>query len=454
MNTQNNKWIDKVRKELTEYSPAYNDSDWKALKGKLPVPKGWLGLSKHFLNWLKVIVIASVTITIVTLFIQPKTNNTNSGKATETETVEHEENISDVKDYQENGLVNQKITDGIIDTKTISTPYENPDSSQNTVSRKASNSNQISGKRPEIKETTSISEGVQNDSIQQKKVIEKTVLPVNIENSFSNVPDLSGNETPKNIQNQIPENTKISSNSDSVSTNRENEKIIFDQEQPSNLKKENKKLFKEPLIYIPKTPFLIGVTYIISFETGLAPYQSKINALNGGLVFEKFISDKSSVAIKPQIHTKNFFNIIQKSDTVPGSVVPGDSLGLPPSGDKVIVTESEVTHNLDLVYLDFPLIYTRYFVRKNSFRLAFSSGISNKYFLSIKDDGNSASLNQSFYLAQSGLFSFKYQKVWNNNLFLEVEPFVDVPFRKISDKNYRWTSFGVNVSLLFDVSKK
>lgn len=455
MNTLNNNWIDKVKKELNDYTPAYNDSDWKALESKLPAPKGWMGLPKQFLNWMKVIVFASVTVTAIILFIQPKTEKTNSENASLTENTEPAEQISVTTDAHQEGLSNKK-NDELKSNGLAVTPLTNPISSRNNSTKKVLNSNQTSDQKPELKETALISESVKDNYIPDSKVVEKTGLNAGIDSSTLNVLDSTVIVDAQIFQNQVPENQQVPENINSEKPNQENQQTNNQQEQPTNINKGNKKLFKEPLLYIPKTTFLIGATYAVSFETGMAPYHSKINALNGGLVFEKFLSEKSSVALKPQIHTKNFYynEMIQISDTIAGTAIPGDSLGTSPGEPEIIVSETEITHTLEWIYLDFPLIYTRYFVHRDNYRLAFSAGISNKYFLSLKKDGNSVSLDQSFYLAQSGLFSFKYQKVWDKNIFLDVEPFVSVPFRKISDENYYYTSFGVNVSLLFDVSKE
>ncbi|HSO87592.1 MAG TPA: hypothetical protein VLQ91_13640 [Draconibacterium sp.] len=455
MSTQNNNWIDKVKKELNEYTPVYNDSDWKALESKLPAPKGWIGLPKQLIKWLKVIFIASVTITAIVLLTKPETENTNSGKVIQTENTETAEQIPATTDEEKTGLKNDINAVEIINSESVATPLTNPVSSQNKSTKKVVTSNQSSGQQSESKKTELVSEPVKDDSNQNFKVLEKSGLSAGIDISTLILPDSSG-ISPQIIQNKVPENQQVLANDISEKPNQDYQQINNQQEQQGNIKKGNKKLFKEPLMYIPKTPFLIGATYAVSFETGMAPYQSKINALNGGLVFEKFLSEKSSVAFKPQIHTKNFYDneIIQISDTVAGTATPNDSLGNPSGKPEIIVSESEVTHTLDWMYLDFPLIYTRYFVIRDKYRLAISAGISNKYYLSLKNDGNSVSLDQSFYLAQSGLISFKYQKVWNKNLFLEAEPFVSVPFRKISDENFQWTSFGLNVSLLFDISKK
>jgi hypothetical protein len=455
MSTQNNNWIDKVKKELNEYTPAYNDSDWKALESKLPASKGWMGLPKQFINWLKVIVFASVTVTVIVLLIQPKTESTNSEKASQTENTKPAEQFSVSTDAQRTNLIKEKKAEEIIKSDSVATPPANLVSSQNSSPKKVLNNNQSSGQKPEPIETALISEPVKDNSIDNSKVVEKPGLPAGIDSSTINLPDSSVIISPQITQNQVTENQQVSANGNYEKPKQDNQQIKNQQEQPGNIKKESKKLFKKPLLYIPKTSFLIGATYAVSFETGMAPYQSKINALNGGLVLEKFLSEKSSVAFKPQIHIKNFYDneIIQINDTVSNSTTV-DSLGIPVEKPEITVSEKEITHTLEWIYIDFPLIYSRYFVRRDNYRLAISAGISNKYFLSLKNDGNSVSLDQSFYLAQSGLISFKYQKAWNKKLFLDVEPFASVPFRKISAENYQWTSFGVNVSLLFDVSKK
>jgi hypothetical protein len=454
MSTQNNNWIDKVKKELNEYTPVYNDSDWKALESKLHAPKGWMGLPKQLINWIKVIFIATVTITAIVLFTKPETENTNSEKVIQTENTEKAEQVPVMPEYKGDSVKKDKNSEEKINSEAVATPGANPASSQNKSTKKVVKSNQSSGQQPESKKTELVSEQVKDDSDQNIPVAEKSDISTGIDISTLILPDSSG-ISPQIIQNKVSENQPGLVDDNSEKPNQDYQQINNQQEQQGNVKKANKKLFKEPLLYIPKTSFLVGATYAVSFETGMAPFQSKINALNGGLVFEKFLSEKSSVAFKPQVHTKNFFNneIIQISDTVSNSTTV-DSLGNPVEKPEITVSEKEITHTLNWIYLDFPLIYTRYFLRRDNYRLALSAGISNKYFLSLKKDGNSVSLSQSFYLAQSGLINFKYQKVWNKNLFLDVEPFVSFPFRKITDENYQWTSFGVNVSFLFDVSKK
>jgi hypothetical protein len=133
-------------------------------------------------------------------------------------------------------------------------------------------------------------------------------------------------------------------------------------------------------------------------------------------------------------------------------LLPGDSVMSLVETPVYTDTKIETPHNLKLIYVDFLLVYTQYFIYEDFQRFGFSFGISNKYFLEAKFDGNEVSFNNKLYLAQSGQLGFRYQRRLNNGLFLDIEPFMEIPFRKVSDNNYNWNSFGVNIGFLFQTN--
>jgi hypothetical protein len=231
--------------------------------------------------------------------------------------------------------------------------------------------------------------------------------------------------------------------------------IAPDSNSEKNNSKKNKQTKKTKEL-AEKTPFYVGANGTFNYNYGLWPYNSNVN-ISEGLIFEKVLAEKRTIALKPNFNINKFKHSesnIRTDTTIITSyeLLPGDSVMSLVETPVYTDTKIETPHNLKLIYVDFLLVYTQYFIYEDFQRFGFSFGISNKYFLEAKFDGNEVSFNNKLYLVQSGQLGFRYQRRLNNGLFLDIEPFMEIPFRKVSDNNYNWNSFGVNIGFLFQTN--
>lgn len=509
MSKSDNIWVTKVREKLTGYSPKYNTSDWDALKMNLPKSKGWLGLPKPISNWLKVIVLASATgvaaFFIVKLVSETDNSDTDRIEISEinnnqkeiltssdsieliesTQAEKHKqttlksENSSQIleveksvnslqkvqqdKSFSPKQNVNENLNKSEIDKKisvdstTKSTVEENildsklvPDAEQKSIVRDSSDSENALNDKLVTKPLTN-----QSDKTLSVGIIEKDETAKQINSSGksnlkqSNIQE-ANSKLGKDSNSEIKKKRK--KNKRKTSTN--NYALRNSSQSNKNKSSVKQKSFKNNKVV---KPLFVGANTSFNYLNNIHPCKSKIN-MSGGLVFEKFISEKSSVEIGLQLHIDNhsYTNSIDIPDSTYNTTYvlnPGDTLLTPVENLVINNTKIEKTNTMNMLYLDFPISYNRYFILNKKEKLAISLGVSNKYFLNYSINGSKISINNKFYFAQSGLVRFKYQRKINNNLFLDFEPFAEIPFRKVLDQDLNWNNYGLNIKILFQVNK-
>ena len=502
MSKSDNIWVTKVREKLTSYSPQYNASDWDTLKKDLPKTKGWLGLPKPISNWIQVILLVSAT-TIAAYFIVKtylKTDNSNVIENTKFES-SREDNVLNNDSVEIQSSIHKNELEKIT--------RENKSNNQNLVAEESEKTVQTIPK--EIDSTLNQNAAINKrgkDSTNKSPVLTEISNPETATNSNKEnfdikkkVPDFSNsvNNQNKNSTSKLPENKSnkvetASSNKKEAVVKQDNYSAKSNSKQTDNPKIEskskknsivsggkknnvkskksksvnknksrtnkNKSSSKQKLSPVrkkEKNPTYLGVNTSLDYLNNIQPYKSKMN-ISGGLTFEKFISEKSSIELGVQLHINNhnYSELIHEDDsTVSSSFVlnPGDSIPSLVEKIDIISIEVEKTHSMNLAYLDLPLVYNRYFIIKKEMKLGASLGISNKYFLNYKIDGNKVDMYNKFYFAQAGLIGLKYQQQINKNLNLNINPFVEIPFRDVLTQNISWINYGLNVNILFQINK-
>jgi len=464
MNNSDNKWIDKIRDELINYHPECNATDWNTLKKSLPANTIRHKLSKFVINWIKsllFIIIPATTIFVIYLY----KNDTNISQHKTTP-------IS--KNIKKNNKIIKQSKVYISKEKSKTEIKKN----SNETFTYSTNSKQLKKK---IKEKTN-SKNINKN----KKLIKHAIFANKITKKSNNLPQSINPDLKKNTIKQITTNnyTKqvqsenitinkmipIIGTLKAVKQNYSKEPIGFDNSEKIKLQNDTNSLF----IYTKDTiknklkennstaksankkqlPFLIGPMASFKYITNINPkYESKIN-FSGGLTFEKFITQNSSISIKPQFLIDKFkYTKINPNDstTISHPINSGDSTII--QNDKQSINHQiEETSTLELFYFDFPVIFNYYIIEQKQNRLALSAGISNKYIFSIKE--NNKHLTNKFYLSQAVTFGIIYNRKSNENLFFNIEPFVTIPIRKIKPENYSWISFGININILFKINRK
>ena len=503
MSKSDNIWVKKIQEKLTNYSPEYNASDWDALKMNLPKPKGWFGFSKPTLNWLKVIVFVSAT-GIAAFFIVksfPETDNYDTNKIeiseinnsqkeirANSDSVEIIESIQAKKQHQTS--LKSKNDYRILDAEKSGNSSQKVES-EKSVAFKQNADDSLNKLEPENKNSAdSISKNLVSKNILDSEQKDLVGGSSNSKNNFNDKPAIkqltnkSDNTLSDGIIEKDETSTQIKSATKSNSTQPNNLETKSISKKDSNFKvkkkrkknnrktgatnyaarnssrrSKNKSSFKQKSFNNKKEikPLFIGVNSSLNYINNIQPYQPKMN-ISGGLTFEKFISEKSSIELGVQLHINNhnYTELIHEDDStitfisVPN---PGDSIPSLVENIDIKSIEVEKSHSMNLVYLDFPLVYNRYFIIKKELKLGASLGISNKFFLSNKIDGNKVDMSKKFYFAQAGLIGLKYQQQINKNLNLSINPFVEIPFRNVLTQNTSWVNYGLNINILFQINK-
>ena len=513
MSKSDNKWVDKVRKELTGYSPEYNAADWAALEKSLPVAKGWFGLPKTISNWIKgALIVILPTIAILSVYLYSTDTNSSENKITpvaetvvknkideqpqvsvlsESTGTKEKQTINNVADSK---TVNQKSDKKVTKNKAIRSEKTKPVSNNKNPKENAAsvsktkeiknNPTQLNTSDYSNKKNSTTNKTTKKDNIKQEQpdnnVAIKTTATTAKQSSKSTTQNSSANST------ALSENSTKTANQTNSSTSRVNSdkknktagKTIAatsavktskskktgkrkkssykkNKTRKSNSGKRNrsKNTAKKPPKNRQPLPFFIGPSGSAEFAINPEPYNSKLN-FAGGITFEKFITKNSSLSVTPEFFAGNF----KYTETIPGDSIitpnPGDSLHAENPPTITVNPPVKKENSLKLLYLDFPVAFNYYILNQKQNRLALFAGVSNKYILSIDKNGEKQQLTNKFYLAQSATFGAIYKREINKNLFFDIEPYVTIPLRKIKPENYSWTSFGIKVNLLFNVGRK
>ncbi len=513
MSKPDNKWVDKIRSELTSYSPKYNATDWAALEKSLPVAKGWFGLPKAISNWIKgalVFIVPAVTILAVYLYATDTNLSENKISTATTTVVDNKIDESQISVPAETNSAKAKQTvSGISENKTGTQKPDKKITSKNiatteqvaasenkkTVERKTSVTKTLEKESIQAQASTSVSSNKKNTttdkSTKKDNIIQgQSDNNVAIKTTATNVKQSSKTTTQNSSANStaLTENSTKTANQTNSSTSTVNSdkknktagktiaattaattsksKKTWKKNKSSNKKNKPRKnnrsgkrnrsrnKAKKPPRNKQPLPLFIGPSGSAEFTINPEPYNSKLN-FAGGITFEKFITKNSSLSVTPEFFAGNF----KYTETIPGDsiITPnppdlGDSLHTENPPTITVNPPSEKDYTLKLLYLDFPVAFNYYIFNKKQYRLALFVGVSNKYIFSIEKNGEKQQLTNKFYLAQSATFGAIYKRQINKNLFFDIEPYVIVPLRKIKPENYSWTSFGVKVNLLFNIT--
>lgn len=516
MSKPDNKWVDKIKRELEDYSPEYNAADWAALEKSLPVAKGWFGLPKAISNWIKgalIVIVPAVTILAVYFYtsdsnlsenkISPVTETVAENRInkqpeiparTKSDILKTKQTISGVSERSADVQQSDKKTVSKIEataekTKTVleneksekvttsvpktiekesnqaqsntSVLSNQKNNSANNTTKKDSAGQIQSNKNRAIKTagTTMQSSNTtaQNSAVNSTTQSENTTGTTNKTNRSTS----TGNTNTKNkaTGKTVAATTAVKTSKAKKAKKRGNKKKSSTQKhktrKSSNSGKRNRSrnTAKKPPKNRQSLPFFIGPSGSAEIAINPEPYNSKLN-FAGGITFEKFITKNSSLSVTPQVFSGKF----KYTETTPGDSIitpnPGDSLHAEKPPTITVTPPVENTYSLNLLYLDFPVAFNYYILNKKQNRLALFAGISNKYMLSIEKNGEKQQLSNKFYLAQSATLGAIYKRQINKNLFFDIEPYITIPLRKIEPENYSWTSFGVKVNLLFNMNRK
>jgi hypothetical protein len=510
MSKQDNKWVDKIRQELTDYSPEYNAADWAALEKLLPVAKGWFGLPKTISNWIKGALIVIVpTIAILSVYFYSTDTNSSGNKITPV-----------AKTVVENKIDEQlqiSVPDRSISTKE---KQLGNNISENKTKNQESDKKMVQGKEPitknikivsdskKQKETTEIVTKIEEEkhntiqsnisvysknknraeNKEQKKDDAKQARPnqdskakeqslrtsaqnnsTNSDMLFKNSNEVKTSNKTNPLTASVNLNTKnkgAGKNNTATKTDKKNKtstshktgkKKLYNKSKNWKSKRGGKqKISRNKAKKTPKNrsslPFLIGASGFVELTINPKPYNRSLNYA-GGIKFEKFITENSSLSVTPEFFIGNY----KCTETIPNDTLiipnPNASDTLHPT-TMTLIPSFEKVNTLKLLYLDFPVAFNYYIFNQKQNRLALFAGVSNKYILSIDKNGEQQQLSNKFYLAQSAIFGAIYKRQINKNLFFDIEPYVTIPLRKIKPENYSWTSFGVKVNLLFNVNRE
>jgi len=515
MSKSDNKWVDKIRRELNGYSPEYNAADWAVLEKLLPVAKGWFGLPIAISNWIKGSLIVIIpAIAILTIYLYSTNLNLSENSISTDSKIVVENNFNkkcqDSVQIESNTTTSRQIVNSVSNnqindqqfnqknsnkketvTRNIKTVSENKNTKESEFSisetteikniQEQSNASVSSKKRNRITDET-----IKSDRKKQLKPNkDPTINTAGTATKQSQKNTMQNSDTSLSIQSEntvkINTNDKTNSPSTAISQNKNSKiagKTIVEttaaktskakqsgkKKKNSNRKKRrwknniigkrniSRNKAKKPPVNKKQLPFFIGLSGSVNYFANPKPYNSKIN-FAGGIILEKFVTKNSSLSLAPEFFAGNYKYT---------GTISGDTTNNLNAGDTLLVAKSPTIENssiekmntLKLLYLDFPVAFNYYFLNKKQYRLALFAGVSNKYILSIEKNGKKQQFSNKFYLAQSATFGVIYKREINKNLFFDIEPYVTIPLRKIKPENYSWTSFGVKVNLLFNVNRK
>ncbi len=396
MSKSDKKWIDKVRQELTNYSPEYNAADWAALEKLLPVTKGWFGLPKTISNWLKGTLVVIVPTAAILFAYQYKSNTAQSSV-----------NKPDLKSLMVNnsvtqeqltglGLMNERIMEPLNElkkeTKTKTKVLKNigKDNNKkldnrkldniNTNSRKQSLNNNLVQYENKNKSATYVTHKsvLQVDSVLQSLPNEDSIQTISQATSKSSVKiDSSAitikneinksdfvaidtierttisNTDKKDSNNQTKINNTVKNSNGKVGVKKTNKSSNKRSTTKKHINKKNRtkrnklrkyyrKIIKtkKPLNNKKTLPLLIGSSFSVEYITKTAPYNPH-TGFSGGAVFEKFITNNISLAITLQLFTGSFKYIkTTPADTIiiPNNSNLDDSLNIP--NQQIVTTNS------------------------------------------------------------------------------------------------------------------
>jgi len=434
MSKPDNKWVDKIKSELTSYSPEYNATDWVALEKSLPVAKGWFGLPKAISNWIKgalIVIIPAVTILAVYLYATDTNLSENKISTITTTVVDNKIDESQISVSAEStGTEEKQTVNNIVDSKTVNQQSDKKVTKKNgatieqvaasenkkTVESKTSVTKTLEKESIQVQTSTSVSSNKKNSasdkSTKKDNIIQgqsdnnvaikttatnvKQSSKTTSQNSSANSTALSENSTKTANQTNSSTST-VNSNkknktagktiaattatttSKSKKTGKKNSYKKNKNRKSSNSDKRNRsrnKAKKPPRNKQP-LPLFIGPSGSAEFAINPEPYNSKLN-FAGGITFEKFITKNSSLSVTPEFFAGNY----KYTETIPGDsiITPnppdlGDSLHTENPPTITVNPPSEKDNSLKLLYLDFPVAFNYYIFNKKQYRLALFVGI-------------------------------------------------------------------------------
>jgi len=435
MSKQDDKWIEIVREKLDNYSPVYNASDWAKLAGKISAASGghvWL-LSK-LISSVKVILVSTLIITSVAVstYLYTKKDTKKNNKTTNTIINENKTGNITTSDNSKSESAKTKVLEiaNNIDKNIIEKKGQN-----NSQTKKESGDNENKNNSTGVILTNKNLVPTPDNNNNLSKEEKRTMIPYNGTTQTVKSANENRSFNQHNKQKERPDKTSFAKLTpatfiadNKISTNRLTTPIRQNTMPATKTKK-----IKEHI----EKPFYAGISYSGFYTNNTEWQQNKYLSLFG-LTFEKYIFKKISISFNPKLSVNGIATKHTDYET------PEDSLYTP-----VYIDSSEV-YTSKLSFIEMPLLVNYNFYSGKKFNLLATIGVTSKYTFSSSNNlsDDLKQYNNKFTFAQAGIFSIKYERKLNDNLFFDFEPFFEFPIRKepeIFNKNF----YGFNLCLKF-----